>query len=126
MALLALGSLLIPGQGTASAARVRFHYTPDQLNCKVPPVVAGEEISWFGAFRQPCPRTLHPTHSVCFRHPCTGATITVPLALPPGTPRIEHVRNRVIFNYGDYTVEVQFLPDGSVDIIYNSGLFRPL
>jgi hypothetical protein len=30
--------------------------------------------------------------------------------------------NRVVYNYGSYTVEVQFLPDGSANVVYNSGL----
>jgi hypothetical protein len=126
IALLALCSLLIFGQGTARAARVRFHYTTEHLACKNPPLVVGEEISWFGAVRQPCPRTFPPNRMACFRHPCTGANVTVPLCLPWGTPRIEHVRNKIVYEYTGYTVEVQFFPDGSVDVIYSSGLFRPL
>jgi hypothetical protein len=50
--------------------------------------------------------------------------VTVPLCLPEGTPRVEHVRDRIVYNYGSYTVEVRFLPDGSVDVLYSSGLFR--
>jgi hypothetical protein len=46
------------------------------------------------------------------------------LALPDGTPVIEHVRQRIVYNYGSYTVEVRFLPEGAVDVIYNSGLLR--
>jgi hypothetical protein len=46
--------------------------------------------------------------------------------LPEGTPRIEHVWRRIVYNYGSYTVAVLFLPDGSVDVIYNSGLLRGL
>ena len=52
------------------------------------------------------------------------SSITVPLALPDSTPRMEYVRDRVVYNYGDYTVEVQFLPDGSADVFYDSGLLR--
>jgi hypothetical protein len=63
---------------------------------------------------------------VTFRHPCTGLTVVAPLALPDSTPRMEYRTNRVIYNYGSYTVEVHFLPDGRVDVIYNSGLFREL
>jgi hypothetical protein len=37
---------------------------------------------------------------------------------------MEYRTRRVIYNYGSDTVEVHFLPDGSVDVIYNSGLFR--
>jgi len=48
----------------------------------------------------------------------------VPLTLPEGTPRIEHRRNRIVYNYGSDVVEVHFLSDGSADVIYDSGLFR--
>ena len=70
--------------------------------------------------------------SICFLWWCTPSicigwpTITVPLSFPEGTPRIEHRADRVIYNYGSYTVEVHFLPDGSVDVVYNSGLRRAL
>jgi hypothetical protein len=50
--------------------------------------------------------------------------VNVPLALPDGTPVIEHVGQRIVYNYGSYTVEVRFLPDGGVDVVYNSGLLR--
>jgi hypothetical protein len=52
--------------------------------------------------------------------------VVVPLALPCGTPVIEHVWRRTVYNYGSYTVEVRFLPDGSVDVMYDSGLLRAL
>jgi hypothetical protein len=46
------------------------------------------------------------------------------LALPEGTPVIMHVWQGIVYDYGSYTVEVRFLSDGSVDVIYNSGLLR--
>ena len=58
-----------------------------------------------------------------------GATlfvVTVPLRLPADTPRMEHRADRIIYNYNDYVVEARFLEDGSVDVVYNSGLLRPL
>ncbi len=60
------------------------------------------------------------------RNALSGALSPVPVALPEGTPRIEHVGNRVVYNYGTYTVAAAFLPDGSVDVIYDSGFLRPL
>ena len=63
---------------------------------------------------------------VTFRHPFTGRNITVPLRMPDSTPRMEHRDDRIIYNYNDYYIEVRFLQDGSVDVIYNSGLLRPL
>ena len=50
--------------------------------------------------------------------------VTVPVALPQGTPNIEYLARRVVYNYGSYTVSVLFLADGSVDVIYNSGFAR--
>jgi hypothetical protein len=37
---------------------------------------------------------------------------------------MEHVRDRVIYNYSGYTITAQFFPDGSADVVYDSGLFR--
>ena len=68
---------------------------------------------------------VHPNQMVTFRHP-NGRYVTVPIRMPAGTPRLEHRPDRIIYNFGDYTVEARFLPDGSVDVIYNSGLLRPL
>ena len=48
---------------------------------------------------------------------------TVP---PDSTPRVQHRWDRIIFNYGSYTIEVVFLPDGTVDVVYNSGFLRPI
>jgi hypothetical protein len=63
---------------------------------------------------------------VTYRHPYSGRSVTVPMRLPEGPPRFERRTDRIIYNYGDYTVEARFLQDGSVDVVYNSGLLRPL
>jgi hypothetical protein len=63
---------------------------------------------------------------VTLRHYYTGQFVSVPMRLPPDTPLIQHRYNRTVFNYGSYSVEAVFLPDGSVDVVYNSGPFRPL
>ena len=110
--------LVLGGASTAFAARVLFHYGPGEL-CG-----AGQRISWFGAARGPVGGLPGPAAPVAFTHPFTGSPVTVPLALPVGTPTIEHVRNSIAYNYGSYAVEVRFLRDGSVDVIYNSGLLR--
>ncbi len=83
----------------------------------------GERLTLFRwePFNCPPPR---PTRLVSFRHPATGQTVTVPLALPEDTPRMEYVSDRTIFNYGSDTVQVAFLADGTVDVIYTSGLLR--
>jgi hypothetical protein len=123
MLLLALGA-------TAGAAQLRYHYVPADAygNTRLQPAgpggVEGEYQTWLGLVSQPAPAQPRPTHLVTFRHPCTGGTITVPIRFPEGTPRLEYRPNRIVYNYGSYTVEAHFLPDGSMNIIYNSGLLR--
>jgi hypothetical protein len=116
----------------AYAERVRYHFRPSDLCGNTEQAAAGpckaigERVSYFGFGSTPVNYGLQPTHVVTFRHPFTKQNVTVPLALPPDTPRIEYYSNRVVFNYGSYAVEALFLPDGSVDTIYDAGLFRPL
>ena len=128
--LAAAAALLLASDRLATAARVRYHYVPTD-GCDTTTLTpggagsaAGERVNWFGSVRQAYDCPPRPTCRVAFRHPYTGRTVTVPLAMPGGTPRIEHVRNRIVFNYGSDTIEVRFLPDGSLDVIYNSGLLR--
>jgi hypothetical protein len=91
-----------------------------------PAAASGERV--VGSGRGCTQHYPYPTATcpLVFTHPCTGEQVRVPVALPAGTPRIEHVWHRIVFNYGSYTLEVRFLPDGSVDVIYNSGLLRAL
>jgi hypothetical protein len=122
--------------GLAAAGRtradvVRYHYPPAGPGCQTvlspgPGGPVGERQPWRGsARRDPVGPPPQPTHLVTFRHPYTGGLVTVPMTLPAdSTPRIEHVGDRVVFNYGSYTVEAEFFADGSVDVIYNGGLFR--
>ena len=71
----------------------------------------------------PYPYVVKPNQMVTFRHPYTARNVTVPLRLPRGTPRMEHRSDRIIYNYGDYTVRARnSCPTGSVDVLYNSGL----
>jgi hypothetical protein len=112
-----------------SAARVRYHYVPPPGadNGPVEAVVTGtgERLTMFGGVAGPA--AAPPPKATCrvtYRHPSTGRLVTVPLALPDATPRIEHRFGRLIYNYGSDTVEVLFQPDGSVDVVYNTGLFR--
>jgi hypothetical protein len=55
-----------------------------------------------------------------FRHPFTHSYVTVPVNLPNGIPRIENHHDRVLYNYGDYSVVIHFVRDGSVDVSYKS------
>lgn len=124
---LAAAVLLLATSGPASAARARFHYVvgPDGCRMVLQPVGAGgERITIFGVTPDATPPPV--THLVTFDHEFTGQRVTVPLNLPSGTPVIEHRYRRYIYNYGSYTVEVVFLPDGSVDVVYNSGLLRAI
>jgi hypothetical protein len=124
-------TLLLATSSRAAAERLRFHYVPapsptDGVTRLQPADAGGQPVI---AWRRGCPQHYdYPTGccEITFTHPCTGQCIKLPLCLPAGTPRIEHVWSRIVYNYGSYTVEVRFLPDGSVDVIYNSGLLRAL
>jgi hypothetical protein len=119
---------LCPGE--AAAGRTRFHYAPIDASgitsLKVDPTTGatGERISRFGTLVEPVSVAPRPTVQIIYRHPLTGQNVTVPLRLPPDTPVLEYRSNRVIYNYGSETVEVHFLADGSVDVLYTTGLFR--
>jgi hypothetical protein len=116
----------------ACAERVRYHFSPADLCGKTVQTPAGacnaigERVSYLGLSTTPVNYMLKPTYIVTFRHPFSKQNVTVPLALPPYTPIISYYSNRVTLTYGGYSVDVVFLPDGSVDTIYDSGLFRPL
>jgi hypothetical protein len=118
--------------GVAKGAVVRFHFVPaDGSNQLVlqpgPSGAAGEWRPWAGSSRrEPYSGNLRPNQLVTFNHPYTCRQVVVPLAMPGDVPQIQHVRDRVVFNYGSYTITVQFLADGSADVIYNSGFFRDL
>ena len=122
-----LAALLLLEGSPVLAARVRYHFTPLDANGTTtlkPGDVSGYEpkAPVLGIERRvpgPPPGT---TFLITFWHNLSSRNITVPVTLPEGTPTIEHVRNRIIYNYGSYTVEVRFLADVSVDVIYDSGL----
>src|SRR5436305_421823 len=106
------GSLFLAAAQSADAARVRYRYAAEAggNGCLKAPA-AGQRLTLSGwqAYECPPPRA---TMLVTFRHPCTGQPVTVPLALPDATPRMEYTRDRSIYNYGSDTVEVRFLADG--------------
>ena len=111
---------------------VRYRYVPVDTNGTLAPAAgaagtAGERSSWYAGPPQPVNGQPRPNFVATFQHPYTGRPVTVPLALPEtSTPRLEHRRGDVIYNYGSYTVTVRFHPDGSVETVYNSGFLRPL
>jgi hypothetical protein len=61
-----------------------------------------------------------PNQWLSFQHPFTHAYVSVPVALPPGVPRLEQRSDRVIYDYGFISVVIHFLRDGSVNVSYNS------
>ncbi len=109
--------------GPARAARVQVHYAPDASGNMTGTQTTSNSISFFGG-PPPVTAPVQPNQIVRFRHPATGATVNVPLALPEGTPKMRYRSNRVVYDYGSDTVEVRFLNDGTVDVIYNSGFLR--
>ncbi len=126
------GCLLLSMVAGASAEVVRFHYTPRDLCGSTSLKVSGngaqgEWRAWsFGVVTRPYYCKMRPTHLVTFRHPCSGRNVSVPIAFPGGTPAIYHRTNAIVYSFSTYTIRAEFLPDGSVDVIYNSGIFRPL
>jgi hypothetical protein len=61
-----------------------------------------------------------PTQWLSLRHPFTHAYVSVPVALPSGTPRLEQRSDRLIYDYGFMSIVILFLRDGSVNVSYNS------
>jgi hypothetical protein len=130
LALLAgVAVLLACTASPARAARVRYHYVPaDPGGCyrlDDSRGAPGERLTWRGTWEAyNCPPAC-ATAQVCFRHPCTGQSLTLPLHLPTdSTPRMEYRPNRVVYDYGTGSVEVYFLSDGTAYVIYNDGLLR--
>ncbi|MGF1582532.1 MAG: hypothetical protein ACFCD0_24675 [Gemmataceae bacterium] len=66
------------------------------------------------------------THVVTFSHPCNGRPAQVPIRFPSGTPRIAYQASAIVYSYGTYTIRVEFLENGNVDVVYNSGAFRSI
>jgi hypothetical protein len=129
LALLMFGS----GATTAPAEVVRYHYSPtvvsgySSTSLKVGPNGSSGEWSpsLIGLRKEAYYQQPNATHMVTFRHPYTGQDITVPIAFPQGTPQVTYQPDTIVYNYTQYQIRVQFLRDGSVDVVYNSGIFRP-
>ena len=116
-------------QGIAGAGQLRYHFVPANsygVTALKPAETggAGEKALLMGLVREADGRLPQPTHYVTFRHPYTLAPVTVPMTFPLGTPRLEHTPTRIVYNYGSYAVEARFQPDGSVDVIYDTGFLR--
>jgi hypothetical protein len=124
-----LSALMLLGGNRALGARVRYHFTPIDANGTTtlkPGDVSGyEQKTPVLGIQRPMPGPPPGfTYLVTYWHPISLRRVTVPVTLPESTPTIAHGRNRITYDYGSYTVQVRFLPDGSVDVIYNSGFLR--
>jgi hypothetical protein len=114
---------------TANAARLRYHYVP--AACDAVMTLAPSTFGTPGArttIRGTCPDNREPPRATCvktFRHPCSGRTVNVPLNLP-GNPNVYYRTNAVLYDYAGDFVEVRFLTDGSVDVIYSTGWLRTI
>ena len=118
---------------TAPAEVVRYHYSPtvvsgySSTSLKVGP--NGSTGEWSPSLISPRKEAYYQqpkaTHMVTFRHPYSGQDVTVPIAFPQGTPQVTHQYDAIVYNYTQYQIRVQFFRDGSVDVVYNSGIFRP-
>jgi hypothetical protein len=127
-----LGTAFLTDTAPAPAAAARYHYVPAGSNGAMALQLQGhgtawgQQTSWFGLARQQAPPPPRATYYLTYQHPYTRRWVNVPVGLPGGTPQIQYRTSRVQYNYGSYVVEVRFLADGSVDVVYNSGLFRAL
>jgi hypothetical protein len=78
----------------------------------------GNQVYFFPTSLQSQPPA--PTQWLSLRHPFTHAYVSVPVALPSGTPRLEQRSDRLIYDYGFMSIVILFLRDGSVNVSYNS------
>lgn len=123
-------ALVLPA--TAQAEQVRYRFVPADANGGMkqvpagPQGAAGEQLKGLGMRPQPYYRVFRANQMVTLRHPATGRQVMVPMQLPESTPQMQSRSDRVVFNYGAYQVEARFIPDGSVDVVYNAGFLNPL
>jgi hypothetical protein len=132
---IALGVAFVVALVAPAGARgdsLRFRFMPASGDGQLAQVPVGPDGS-LGELRtglratpRPFTGNYKPNRLVTFRHPYTSRNVIVPMKLPEDTPRVEHISDRIRFNYGTYFVEARFLPDGGVDVLYNSGYLRTL
>ena len=119
------------GANSANAEVVRYRYVPKDA-CGNTVLVAGANgapgtrSAWLGGPGEPFNRVPAPTVMVTFLHPVTKRNVIVPMTFPQGTPRVENRGDRVLYNWSGYQIQARFLADGSVEVLYNSGVLRPI
>jgi hypothetical protein len=120
--------LFLPAIGRADSVRFRFAPADGGLTQVPagPDGTLGELRNGLQTTAKPYVGNFTPNRMVTFLHPYTNRNVVVPMKLPDGTPRIEHIAERIRFNYGSYYIEARFLPEGGVDVVYNSGYLRAL
>src|SRR5437588_272091 len=97
--LLIAAGLLLGSPGSAAADQLRLHYLPASSGATaVLQAPAGERVSFFGMVREPNACPIRPNYLVTFRHAFTAQLVTVPVAFPEGTPRLEYRADRIIYN----------------------------
>jgi hypothetical protein len=130
LALFVTALLAVPMDARADSVRFRFAPTgPGGTLVQVPAGpngAPGDLRTGLGTTPKPYAGNYQPNRLVTFRHPYTSRNVTVPMKLPDNTPRAEHIRDRIRLMYSTYYIDVRFLPDGAVDVVYNSGLLRTL
>lgn len=113
----------------ADAEQIRIRYWPQDSGpaTVMKPAQAGQptgvRISRFGFRREPYYCLPKANCLKTFTHRCTGQKVTVPLYLPADTPRIAHTWSGISYQYTGFSVNVVFLEDGSVEVVYDNGPF---
>ncbi|MBX9679161.1 MAG: hypothetical protein K2X38_10395 [Gemmataceae bacterium] len=114
------------------AEQVRFRYVPADANgaMRAQPIGPGgslaENLRGLSYAAYPFNKVYRPTHMVTFLHPSSGRNAVIPLTMPESEPTVQRRGSAIAYNYGIYEIELLFLPNGAVDVIYNSGYLRPL
>lgn len=111
------------------AEQIRIRYWPQDSGPETimkpadPGQPTGVRVSRFGLRREPYYCLPKANCLKTYRHRCTGQTVTVPLYLPSDTPRIAHTWSGISYQYTGFSVNVHFLEDGSVEVVYDNGPF---
>jgi hypothetical protein len=127
-ALAALVLLALAAQA-APAEQIRIRYWPQNSGAStvMKPADAGQptgvKVSRFGLRTEPyyCLPKANCLKTFC--HKCTGQNVTLPIYLPAATPRIAHTWSGISYQYTNFAVNVNFLQDGSVEVVYADGPF---